>query len=73
LGNVKLGCENEIVLGETFDRVGAELDSNPAVADFEVGVMIFFLRNLGNSVEKGDDFLEVLELVFLPDRPGILT
>ena len=52
---------DEVVLVQSFDRLGAQRDSSMTPAEADVGVMAFCLGKLTNFLNKAPRFPEIVE------------
>jgi len=58
---IKLARHDEVVLMQSFDRLGAQRDSSITSAEADVGVMAFCLGKLTNFLNKAPRFPEIVE------------
>jgi hypothetical protein len=58
---INLARHDEVVLMQSFDRLGAQRDSSITPAEADVGVMAFCLCKLTNFLNKAPRFPEIVE------------
>src|SRR5882724_1440200 len=69
---VDLRRADEVVLGQSVDRVRAVDDAAVAPADFDVGMMVFDVGNVRDRIREAHRPVEILELELAPDRLRIV-
>src|SRR6187431_3037624 len=64
---VDAGRADEVVLGEAARVVRRESNADLVVADGQIGVMIFLVRDVSERIDEGDRLVEIRELVVFAD------
>ena len=49
---IDLGGQDEVVFRETVDGVGPDVEADPVIVDVDVGVVAFFLGEIGHPVHE---------------------
>ena len=64
---IHLGRADEIVFRQSSHGMGAEFHAAFVVADFHVGMMVFFVGDVGDGVDEGHRLVKVFEFELARD------